>query len=124
MGIISSVRHRRRMVKGAHRLANLLADEYSGKILSLTYSQPRSVQEICAISGIPIAVAYRRVAELESAGMVGVDRMELSPNGKKSKFYACRLDMARLTFTEGRFEVEVEWRDTSKEKVPLTVETS
>lgn len=92
-------------------LSSLLADEYSGHILSLTFSQPRSVQEICILSGIPIAVAYRRMNALEAAGLVKCLRTEISPSGKKRKYYLCQVDVARLTFREGRFEVEVEWKD-------------
>ena len=107
------------MSKGALKLANLLADEYSGRILSLTFNQPRCVQEICSLSGIPIAVAYRRVSDLEAAGLVRCVRTEMTMGGKKSKFFSCQVDMARLTFRDGRFEVEVEWKDQSRETVQI-----
>ena len=99
------------MAKDALNLSRLLADEYSGRILSLTFSQPRSVQEICALSGIPIAVAYRRIVALEASGLVKCARTDLAASGKKCKYYMCQVDVARLTFREGRFEMEVEWRD-------------
>jgi len=99
------------MAKSALKLSRLLADEYSGRILSLTFSQPRSVQEICALSGIPIAVAYRRMIALEASGLIKCLRTDVSPTGKRCKYYICQVDVARLTFKEGRFEVEVEWRD-------------
>lgn len=102
------------MAKGALNLSRLLADEYSGRILSLTFSQPRSVQEICALSGIPIAMAYRRVATLEAAGLIKCMRTDISLNGKKCKYFMCQVDVARLTFREGRFEVEVEWKDRGR----------
>lgn len=105
------------MAKGALNLSRLLADEYSGRILSLTFSQPRSVQEICSLSGIPIAVAYRRITALEAAGLVKCLRTDVAPTGKKSKYYMCQVDVARLTFREGRFEVEVEWRDHGKREI-------
>ena len=102
------------MAKGALNLSRLLADEYSGRILSLTFSQPRSVQEICALSGIPIAVAYRRTNALEAAGLIKCLRTEVSPSGKKCKYFMCQGDVARLTFRDGRFEIEVEWRDRAR----------
>jgi predicted transcriptional regulator len=98
------------MAKGALNLSRLLADEYSGRILSLTFSQPRSVQEICDLSGIPIAVAYRRMTALEASGLIKCLRTDVASSGKKCKYYMCQVDVARLTFREGRFEVEVEWR--------------
>ncbi len=105
------------MAKGALNLSRLLADEYSGRILSLTFSQPRSVQEICELSGIPIAVAYRRITALEASGLVKCLRTDVSSSGKKCKYYMCQVDVARLTFREGRFEVEVEWRDHSSREM-------
>jgi len=122
--VISSRRNPNNMGKGSLQLVNLLADEYSGRILSLTYFQPRCVQEICSLSGIPIAVAYRRVADLEASGLLYCNKIETSPSGKKSKYYSCHVDMARLTFRDGRFEVEVEWKDRSMEKVPLPLSRS
>jgi predicted transcriptional regulator len=110
------------MAKSALNLSRLLADEYSGRILSLTFSQPRSVQEICALSGIPIAVAYRRTNALEAAGLVKCLRTDISPSGKKCKYYMCQVDVARLTFREGRFEVEVEWRDRGRPEMLRIVE--
>jgi len=110
------------MAKGALNLSRLIADEYSGRILSLTFSQPRSVQEICELSGIPIAVAYRRTNALEAAGLIKCLRTEVSPSGKKCKFYSCQVDVARLTFKEGRFEIEVEWRDHGRPEILRTSE--
>jgi hypothetical protein len=111
------------MAKGALHLSNLLADEYAGRILSLTYSRALCVQEICALSGIPVAVAYRRVAALEATGFIKCLRTEVAPSGRKCKYYLCQVDMARLTFRDGRFEVEVEWRDRVANRGPIMAQT-
>ncbi|MCG7844071.1 MAG: winged helix-turn-helix domain-containing protein [Methanomassiliicoccales archaeon] len=111
------------MSKGVRPVSDLVADEYAGKILSLTFSQPRCVQEICALTGIPVAVAYRRVSALEGAGLIKCSRTEVATTGKKSKYYICQVEMVRFTFREGRFEVEIEWKDRSSEshlKTPMT----
>ncbi|OPX63770.1 MAG: hypothetical protein A4E30_00577 [Methanomassiliicoccales archaeon PtaB.Bin215] len=41
-------------------------------------------------------------------------RTEVSPSGKKCKYFMCQVDVARLTFRDGRFEIEVEWRDRAR----------
>ena len=46
-------------------LSKLIADDYAGKILTATYKNPMSVQQISRTCNIPIAVAYRRVAKME-----------------------------------------------------------
>jgi predicted transcriptional regulator len=104
------------MEKGPHPISDLVTDKYAGKILSLTFSQPRCVQEICELTGIPVAVAYRRVAALEGTGLIRCQRTEMAPSGRKSKFYLCQVDMVRLTFREGHFEVEIEWKDHRSER--------
>jgi predicted transcriptional regulator len=112
------------MSKGIRPVSDLLADEYAGKILSLTFAQPRCVQEICALTGIPVAVAYRRVNSLEAAGLIKCSRTEVATTGKKSKYYVCQVEMLRLTFREGHFEVEIEWKDRSSEMHLKKVMTS
>lgn len=112
-----------RMAIGIRPVSDLLADEYAGKILSLTFAQPRCVQEICALTGIPVAVAYRRVNALEAVGLIKCSRTEVTTTGKKSKYYTCQVDMVRLTFREGGFEVEIEWKDRFSESHLRTVMT-
>jgi len=104
------------MDSGPRSISDLVSDDYAGRILSLTFTQPRSVQEICALTGIPVAVAYRRVAAMENAGLIKCHRTEVSTVGKKCKFYQCQVDLVRLTFREGRFEVEVEWKEKGMER--------
>jgi predicted transcriptional regulator len=104
------------MDRGPRPISDLVAEEYAGRILCLTYAQPLCVQEICERSGIPVAVAYRRVAALEAAGLLKCLRTEVASSGRRSKFYQCQVEMVRLTFREGRFEVEVQWKDRRSER--------
>lgn len=101
---------------GTRPISDLFADEYAGRILSLTYAQPRCVQEICELGGIPVAVAYRRVAALEAVGLLKCQRTEVASTGRRSRYYRCQVNMVRLTFREGRFEVEIEWKDRRSER--------
>jgi len=104
------------MDKSLHPIPELVADEYAGKILSTTFTQPRCVQEICEMTGMPVAVAYRRVQALEDAGLIKCLRTDVASSGRKSKFYHCQVDMVRLTFRNGHFEVEIKWKDRVSEK--------
>ena len=104
------------MESGPRPISDLVADEYAGRILSCTFSEARCVQEISALTGIPIAMAYRRVAVLESAGLVKCLRTEDTSKGRRIKYYLCQVEMVRLTFRNGHFEVEIEWKDQISEK--------
>ena len=52
------------------RVSQLLTDEYAIKILVATVRQPRSAQDIAVKYGIPIAACYRRIRDLEAAGLL------------------------------------------------------
>ena len=85
--------------------ARLLADEYAGRILSATFNEPRSIQQISRLCDIPIAVAYRRVATMEDLGLIRCAREDESYRGKKVKLYACAVRSLQLGFREGKMSM-------------------
>ena len=89
-------------------LSRLIADEYAGKILTATYRNPMSVQQISRTCSIPIAVAYRRVAKMEELNLVKCVGYEEVYRGKKVSYYQCAVNVARVTFSGGRFNIEVD----------------
>jgi hypothetical protein len=101
------------MEAGIHReqeMSRLMADEYAGKIMSVTYHRAMSIQQISHKCAIPIAVAYRRVGRMEELGLVRCEREEEAYRGKKVRFYMCAVDSLQLTFNKGRFTVSSEPR--------------
>ncbi len=89
-------------------LSKLIADDYAGKILTATYKNPMSVQQISRTCNIPIAVAYRRVAKMEEHNLIKCVGYEEVYRGKKVSYYQCAVNVARVTFSGGRFNVEVD----------------
>jgi predicted ArsR family transcriptional regulator len=87
-------------------VSKLLADDYSQKILVSTYSAPMSAQRLSKICQIPIAACYRRIHELEQAGLLGVDREKEVYKGRKVRLYKCKLRSATIKFLNGRFVVK------------------
>ena len=86
-------------------VAKLLADDYSQKILVTTFSSPMSAQKLSRTCRIPIAACYRRIHELEQAGLLGVDQEKEVYKGRKVRLYRCRLRSASIRFADGRFFV-------------------
>jgi predicted ArsR family transcriptional regulator len=86
-------------------VSQLLADDYSQKILVNTYSSPMSAQRLSRICQIPIAACYRRIHELEQAGLLTVDREKEVYKGRKVRLYKCKLRSATIKFTNGRFAI-------------------
>jgi hypothetical protein len=95
-------------------MSRLIADEYAGKVLTATYRNPMSVQQISRACNIPIAVAYRRVAKMEEFGLVRCVGYEEVYRGKKVSYYQCAVNMAKVTFADGKFNVEVDFLPDSK----------
>ncbi len=89
-------------------LSRLIADDYAGKILTATYKNPMSVQQISRTCSIPIAVAYRRVAKMEEFSLIRCVGYEEVYRGKKVSYYQCAVNVAKVTFSAGRFNVEVD----------------
>lgn len=90
----------------AKDVSRLLADDYSQKILANTYASPMSAQRLSRICQIPIAACYRRIHELEKAGLLGVDREKEVYKGRKVRLYKCRLRSATIKFWNGRFAMK------------------
>jgi predicted ArsR family transcriptional regulator len=86
-------------------VSRLLADDYSQKILVSTYAVPMSAQRLSKICQIPIAACYRRIHELEQAGLIAVDREKEVYKGRKVRLYRCRLRSATIKFLNGKFAV-------------------
>jgi len=95
-------------------VSKLLADDYSQKILASTYMAPMSAQRLSKICQIPIAACYRRIHELESVGLLGVDKEKEVYKGRKVRLYRCKLRSASTRFMNGRFVVRY---DTLPEEV-------
>jgi predicted ArsR family transcriptional regulator len=83
-----------------------LTDEYSVKILVATVRQPRSAQDIAIKFGIPIAACYRRIKDLESAGLLVCQERRLSQQGKRVSFYISMLKNAYVFFEDGHLRVK------------------
>jgi len=85
--------------------SRLLTDEYAVKILMATVRLPRSAQQISEQFGIPIAACYRRIRDLEVAGLIRCTERRLSRKGKRVCFYQSRVRTAALQYENGRLKV-------------------
>lgn len=91
------------------QISRLIADEYAARILRATYQHPMSVQQLSIRCDIPIAVAYRRIGEMEENGLVRCVRQEEVYRGKKVKFFSCAVKLVKYSFEQGDFSIEVDW---------------
>src|SRR5512138_1161546 len=88
------------------RISQLLTDEYAVKILVATVRAPKSAQEIAQRYGIPIAACYRRIKDLEAAGLLVCRERRLSQQGKRVSYYLSMLKNAYVFFENGHLRVK------------------
>ncbi len=106
-------------------ISRLLTDEYAERILVATHDHPRSVQEVSDKNDIPIAACYRKVHELEEAGLLNCAEIVTTPKGKTMKLYKSQLRSAVLVYENGQFKVKLEFtydRDINGKWVELNPE--
>lgn len=84
----------------------LLTDEYAKQILAGCYQEPMSAQHISWKYNIPIAATYRRLRELEEAGLIKETDETGGGNNEAAK-YKTALEKAELIFEDGTFSVKM-----------------
>jgi hypothetical protein len=89
-------------------ISNLISDKYVSKILMSTFKKPKSVQKISASYGIPIAVCYRKVRQLERLGFLTCIGDKLNGNGKRVKLYQSQIVNAHFFMEKGKFRARVQ----------------
>lgn len=82
-------------------LLRALADESSARILAATAYRTLSVMDLIRQEGIASSSAYRHVHELESDGLLVVDRTVLTPDGKMYQMYRATFREVTVTFHAG-----------------------
>lgn len=96
------------MEENQWKMANLLVDEYSVKILQALKKGPKSVKILNRETGVPIAACYRRVHDMEIYGLISVDHIETIIKNRQEKHYKANVtSTATGTDEVGRFYTEL-----------------
>jgi hypothetical protein len=91
--------------------SQLLTDPYAVKILVATVRVSKCAQDISAQFGIPIAACYRRIRDLEAAGLVVCTERKLTKNGKRVNYYVSMVKSATVFYEEGKLKVRFQMKD-------------
>ena len=87
-------------------LLKALSDEQSSRVLASTAWKSKSVMDLAKECDIPHTSAYRLVNELRDNGLLLVDRVELTSDGKKYALYRSAFRSVTARFDGGKVEVE------------------
>ena len=94
-----------------------LLDDQSRLILTATLLAAKSVIDITREQKIPITSAYRRVKELKEFGLLKVERIVLTPEGKKFELVRSTIRTASVQFDKGTLKVDVTAEVEADEKL-------
>jgi DNA-binding Lrp family transcriptional regulator len=84
-----------------------MADDSSLAILSGTTFKARSAAELIREFSLPSSTVYRRIEELEKAGLLTIEHIILTPDGKKFSIYRSTVRDMRAEYKSGKVEVTV-----------------
>ncbi|WP_267643960.1 ArsR/SmtB family transcription factor [Haloarchaeobius amylolyticus] len=101
------------MSEGVERaeVLRLLDDEYARAILTVTSREPMSAKELAtAIDASPPTV-YRRVEDLQAAGLLA-EELQYESSGHHYRIYRAVVDRVSISFADGEYDVRI---DTTEE---------
>ena len=84
-----------------------LLDDHARLILTATMESPKSVLDIIREHKIPITSAYRKVGELKESGLLKVERLVLTPDGKKFELVKSTIRGVSIQFDRGELNVDL-----------------
>lgn len=87
-------------------LLELLGDEYTRKVLSVIADDPKRGRKVAQEASISRATAYRRLNELQEAGLVETE-MAVDPDGHHHERFHAILDRADVSFDRTGFSASV-----------------
>ena len=92
--------------KTIQALARIMADEYSRRILLSGASRAKTVEDFSREDNIPLSTCYRRVNEMHKEGILVVERIVISPEGKKSELYRSGFRGVTIRMADGEMAIE------------------
>ena len=94
-----------------------LADDYSRKILLSAIPKAKSVEDMSRDNDIPLSTAYRRVHELLDAQILIVEKIIITPDGKKYELLRSAYRAINVSFDGGQMKVEATINEDVAEKL-------
>ena len=91
-----------------HAILATLADQEMIKILDSAMYQSRSVNDVIRENNIPHTTAYRKIKWLLEQGMLVVDKIEITSDGKKFTLFRSTMKSLNIKYEYNNLVVEAE----------------
>lgn len=97
----------REVEPGKKAVLRALLDDQSRLIIASTMQTPKSVIQITREQAIPVTSAYRKVKELKRSGLLTVERIVVTNDGKKYEVLRSSILGVSIRFDKGQLDVDV-----------------
>ncbi len=98
-------------------ILNALADKEMIKILDCTTYQTVSVNDIIKETNIPHTTAYRKINWMLQEGLLTVEKIHITPDGKKYSLFRSTLKSIAVKYEQNKVVVEAEYGVNPQEKI-------
>jgi DNA-binding Lrp family transcriptional regulator len=98
-------------------LVQAMGDEYSRKIILSAIPAAKSVEDMSRENDIPLSTCYRRVHELLDAQILVVEKIIVTPDGKKYELLRSAYKAVAVSFESGVMRVEATVNEDVAEKL-------
>jgi predicted transcriptional regulator len=95
-------------------LLEMLGDEYTRRVLAAVTERPRSGREVMDAADVSKATAYRRLGDLEEAGLVDSE-MVFDPDGHHHERFHAVVESVAVDFGEDGVDVTLETDGSERE---------
>ncbi|OYT60666.1 transcriptional regulator [Euryarchaeota archaeon ex4484_178] len=96
-----------------------ISDPYSVRILRATLHRPLDAITLSNTLGIPIAVCYRRLRELEKLKLIEPVGRKLTQKGKWITLYKAKIKNATVVMKEGKLYLRISFRWGQEEELEV-----
>jgi len=83
-----------------------ISDIPCNMIMRSAISKGKSVEEICSETGVPTSTAYRKIREMTESGLIFIERIIVTDEGKKRIIYRAAYSCVAVQCRPGNFIVE------------------
>jgi DNA-binding Lrp family transcriptional regulator len=91
------------MVEG---MIQALSDGYSRRILLSAIPKAKSVEDLSKENDIPLSTCYRRVNEMTQQGIMIVEKITITPDGKKYEMVRSAFKSVKISFDQGELAID------------------
>jgi DNA-binding Lrp family transcriptional regulator len=103
--------------KMAQALLSALADQETRAIMDAAIFRAKSFNEIVKETGVPHSTAFRKIKTLLNDGVMIVERIEFTPDGKKYSVFRSSVRSINVKYELGEIIVEAEENVSALSKV-------